>query len=161
MFRAFVSTPYAACNVSNTPCAGATTVTSRKTAVCVDDAEIKNGNWKIVPFGLKPAPCLYRLSTEEKAVKGATIIVEAKLKKGKATVFIGTASNVRQQYMKKLPLDMAGSNAGMYERVIPATSTIYVGVDALADTECQIKYEQVIPKTTTTKAANKLGIYFL
>jgi len=138
------------------PASGATTVTSRKTAVCVDDAEIKNGNWKIVPFGLKAAPCLYRLSTEEKAVKGATIIVEAKLKKGKATVFIGTASNVRQQYMKQLTLDMAGSNAGMYERVMPATSTIYVGVDALADTECQIKYEQVIPKTTTTKAANKL-----
>ena len=132
---------YAECDAANTPCHGASGIRSRKTDECTEDIELKIGNWQRVPFGVQQPPCFYRLFSESKVSRGATVHIEARAKKGKATVLIGTASNVREQHMKKLSLDATGLDRDIYERTMSATRTIYIGVVALADTECEIKYE--------------------
>lgn len=160
--------PGLALNSNHTACHSAAAARSRKTVLCVEFTEIKHGNWQLVPGGAQSTPCFHRLSTEEKVTKGATVIIEARVKAGKATVFIGTASNLRQQYAKKFVLDVAGCNHNKYERTMFETSTIYIGVDiAHSNTECEIKYEYMMLETTkttaavtTTAAATKKGAIF-
>ena len=139
----FVYALDAECDAENNPCHDAPVTRSRKSDACNEDTELKIGNWQSVPFGEQQPPCFYRLSSESKVSAGATVHIEARVKRGKATVFIGTASNVRQQHMKKLSLDVTGLDRDIYERKMSATRTVYIGVDALADTECEIKYEYV------------------
>ena len=88
---------------------------------------ITEGRWNNVPF--QQQRCFYIFETSNEITKGTVVTINAKATKGKATVFVGTYSNVHDINDHTLTLDAEGTSEGNLKFTISAANTIYIGVE--------------------------------
>ena len=103
---------------------------------CVDFADLHEGMWQRVPSGL----CFHKFSSTEHIGPG-TLTVDARVTKGKATVFVSTQSNMRDGYQQKWTLDATGNFQAAHEEILVKSTNFHIGVaNSYADTVCEVKF---------------------
>ena len=120
--------------------------------------ELIEGQWKSVPY--QQTQSFYLLKTGEVAA-GNTVSIRTEATKGKAVIFIGTQSDVRNNHKRKITLEVSRTFVDIFEIKLDITSTIYIGIEpSVADAACKVKYTIVkcAPSRATIAEGDRLTI---
>jgi hypothetical protein len=93
--------------------------------------------WQRVPSGL----CFHKFTSTERIGAG-TLTVDARVTKGKATIFVSPTSNIRHSYKKKWTLDATGTSHATHEEILSKSTNLHIGVaNSHTDTVCEVKFK--------------------